>query len=704
MQDILKKCLEMLNSDISDTETQPQPDVERDSMSSAASSNFSIDIKMETDTCSKVKTTSPPHEQGLLKIASPLPPALPDVTPPVSPPSPGPPVLEPMTSIPSSQTSISRSVTSSSAGQLLTSTSVSTVPRMTSGPPQLPITSCINTVVSAAAGPPQLGLPSLPNSAISVTAGPPQLGQQAVTNPAVSVAAGPPQLSLPTVTNPGSNQPIQQIILPPVQAGQQQQFILQPQQLAGTTSSVMTNTPTQPLLQGGQLPLVQIVQAGLPLQYNAGPIPLLNPQGQLMATVGGVTNQAQLVSNLQNFVMMIQPTLPTNNLQPGLNNPIIIKQEPNTNQLKPVGINQPPSQLVNIAPTTNNLIQPSFVNPSLATTSLVSSSPLNTSFQNTTPIKLGQSLPPSTPLISNQPNFNMVQTPSGQSFNIIQQPQMTTTPTNQQQQQPTIIQSTTPNILSTTNILQPQSNAMNILANNTNQITTTSNINLLPSTSNQSAQPANIINLPQAQTSTSTNTNNQPTVQLVQDPNTGLYNLVQQQQQQPTQSTVAVTQPQLVSQSNQPTTAPKMVVAAQPNLTESPKRSATPILAKGSPLKVPKLLLPSLPSTKENKPTPEPPVKQFMCGVCNKYFGNQKNLRVHISEIHEGKRGQFPCDICNKVFPRKRNMERHKNALHLKNHPQCYLCHKSVVNLEMHIKRFHKSSTEIKIKVEETNA
>jgi len=97
-------------------------------------------------------------------------------------------------------------------------------------------------------------------------------------------------------------------------------------------------------------------------------------------------------------------------------------------------------------------------------------------------------------------------------------------------------------------------------------------------------------------------------------------------------------------------------------------------------------------------------VKQFMCGVCNKYFGNQKNLRVHISEIHEGKRGQFPCDICNKVFPRKRNMERHKNALHLKNHPQCYLCHKSVVNLEMHIKRFHKSSTEIKIKVEETNA
>ena len=120
LQDILKKCLEMLNSDISDTETQPQPDVDRDSMSSA-SSNFSIDIKAELGDQEKfdklsVKTTSPLCE-GLLKIASPvppLPPAQPSVTkahvtppspspsptPSSGPPSPGPPVLEPMTSLP----------------------------------------------------------------------------------------------------------------------------------------------------------------------------------------------------------------------------------------------------------------------------------------------------------------------------------------------------------------------------------------------------------------------------------------------------------------------------------------------------------------------------------------------------------------------------------------------------------------------------
>jgi len=89
-----------------------------------------------------------------------------------------------------------------------------------------------------------------------------------------------------------------------------------------------------------------------------------------------------------------------------------------------------------------------------------------------------------------------------------------------------------------------------------------------------------------------------------------------------------------------------------------------------------------------------------MCGVCSKFFGNTKNLRVHISEIHEGKRGQFPCDVCGKVFPRKCNMERHKNALHLMTNPRCALCQKVVVNLDMHVKRFHRVSEDQAISVE----
>ena len=601
----------MLNSDISDAETQPQPD----SRSSSVSSNFSLDVKMET----RVKTTSPPCE-GLLKIASPLPnqpppppkcPVTPEPPSPSPPPSPGPPVLEPMTST-VSQTQVTNNITTTTRSAVTTATTTSNNNNKT-----IPVIS---------------------------TPLPP-----------------PPQMS----ASVNSAAPIQQIILPPVQAGQQQQFVLQPQQLAGLQPQFVQPQPQlqqqqQPLLTQAQPPVIQIVPGSVPLQFNNNPIPLLSAQGQVLATVGGINNQGQLISNLQNFVMMVQPTLQPQLIQPQLqqplNNQIIIKQEPNV---------QP--QQVKTLPMTPSTPQ--------------------------TPIKIGTPLQSTTPLISNQPNF--IQPPQ-QSFSVVpQQPQLINSSISTPQQQPNMF--STP----TTSILQPQSNAMNILANNTNQITTSSSINLLPTTATQ----PNMISLPQtAPTISTSQPSTPPTMQLVQDPSTGLYNLVTQQQQQ---------QQQQLQQNTTPlsATAPKLLAQQPLSTGESPiKRSGTPVMGKGSPVKMPKLLLPSLPGTKENKPSqPDPrhdppPAKQFKCGVCNKYFGNQKNLRVHISEIHEGKRGQFPCDICHKVFPRKRNMERHKNALHLKNSPQCYMCHKSVVNLEMHIKRFHKGSTDIKIKVEEAVA
>ena len=670
----------MLNSDISDTETQPQPDIDRASLSSAASSEFSIDIKAEAENqekfdklCVSVKTghTPSPVHEGLLKIASPLPPSasvLSNKSPPPSPrsPSPGPPLLEPMTSIPGK-------VTPPSTATAISSTLMMTASR----------SSVVPTLPTAPLPPPPL--------VTSVT--------RPLQTPVSSAGAGP----------------IQQIILPPVQAGQQHQFILQPQQLAAAAGQPgftgQLAPPQAPIMQQSVAtpqsaivhqtasgPVIQLVQAGLPLQYGQGQvIPMLNPQGQLMATMGGVTNQAQLMTNLQNFVMMVQPTLQqqlmgttaTFNQQPVTvnqgNPPIIIKQEPMASHQ--AATLKPGNQPINIAPATTTIFQQQPAQPTFISSNSVT----------TGAIKLGQSLP-SSPLISSQPNFNVVQTPSGQSFNIIQQPQVSGSPSTPQ---PAVIQQSTPHqpaLLPSSSILQPQSNAMNILANNTSQVTTAS-INLLPSTPQQ-PQQSNVLSLPQT-----TAANSSPTVQLVQDPNTGLYNLVQQQPQQQQLVTTAV--------NNNPLT-PKVVVGTPQPLgnivADSPKRSATPL--SGSPMKVPKLLLPSsssslpVPGTKENKP--EAAGKQFMCGVCNKYFGNQKNLRVHISEIHEGKRGQFPCDICHKVFPRKRNMERHKNALHLKNSPFCNLCHKSVVNLEMHVKRFHKSSTEIKtetqIKVEATSA
>ena len=163
-------------------------------------------------------------------------------------------------------------------------------------------------------------------------------------------------------------------------------------------------------------------------------------------------------------------------------------------------------------------------------------------------------------------------------------------------------------------------------------------------------------------------------VQLVSDPTRGTYSLV---------STGVPT-----SSSSQFVCTPTLLPAAPlTNLQTSQLGQDTWTTSLPStPVKVPKLA----PTTAE--PQHEAAQTKFMCGVCKKFFGNTKNLRVHISEIHEGKRGHFPCNICHKVFPRKRNMERHKNALHLKNNPVCPLCLKVVVNIGVHIKRFHRGS------------
>eukprot|EP00092_Neocalanus_flemingeri_P002753 GFUD01002948.1.p1 GENE.GFUD01002948.1~~GFUD01002948.1.p1 ORF type:complete len:935 (+),score=127.71 GFUD01002948.1:291-3095(+) len=845
-QDILKKCLEMLNSDISDTETLPQPDVEKETLSS----DFHAVHKPEIAKLDKADSEKTPtkqmtqYPQGLLKIATPtkdfgLPTSqsskysdMADMT-----------KLQPLSiSLPQSSVSVPTISQSTNSTQPLAvsvhvSTNKNTSEPKSPGPPHLePMTTTPSKPVKPVTpAPVQAIVHSQPmvhaNQAKPITTTVQILPQSAQTIQQKMVNGTQQPINIQPnsfITAQNGNQ-IQQIILPPVQAGQQQQFILQPQQLQQQLQQQQQqphqhHQPVQQHIQHTlpqqtlptlshqptpQQPIVQIVQSGIPLQITSGPIPLLNAQGQLMGTVGGVTNHTQLLTNLQNFVMMIQPNLATTtNPAQTLNNPITIKQEPMQtpqNFLTPQMIKQQPSFISNPTPTSTINILPN--NPSISNINIVPSNQtsssinilpapqvtggvnimssnqssanilpaqasssnlgfVNTSstqngfnlvsmqpnstnlnfmpnssasnnvniFQNQNPVTNYKVLPgqnsapfsiqpnvssstinimPTQTISTNQPNFNVVQTQGGQSFNIIQS-QPNSSNQNFVQAQPlsstaSMMQSQSQNM----NILQPQSsnNSMNILANSSQ--TTSSSINILP------APSSNIITLPTPTPASNilpstSQVTTSPTVQLVQDPATGLYNLVQNNHQLP--SNQIQNNVQLVNNGTNFSTpfttsvsAPQMTTRIQPAqplsaITESPKRSATPIMAKGSPLKVPKLLLPSLPSTKENKPAVDPPTTKFMCGVCNKYFGNQKNLRVHISEIHEGKRGQFPCDVCNKVFPRKRNMERHKNALHLKNNPVCYMCHKSVVNLEMHIKRFHKGSTEIKIKLEESAA
>jgi len=810
-QDILKRCLEMLNSDISDTETLPQPDVEKEAPSSSdfpAVQKPEI-VKFEKSENEKTPTKQmTPYPQGLLKIATPTK----DYELPTSPSSncsdmadmtklkplsislPQPPVSVP---------TISNTTTSAVSVQVTTNKTPSE-PK-SPGPPHLePMTT----------NKPVLPVTPAPAIAQGNQTKPITTTVPVVHHPVVTSAQPPINIQPNSFITPQNGNQIQQIILPPVQAGQQQQFILQPQQLQHQHQAGQAAVPTVNQQPTPQQPIVQIVQSGIPLQITSGPIPLLNAQGQLMGTVGGVTNHTQLLTNLQNFVMMIQPNLTTTTTNPAqtFNNQIKIKQEPMQNFVTPQILKQQPTFISNPTPTsTINILpnNPSISNINILTQNKPSSSvsimpsqpapggghilpntpssanimpgqtstsnfgfvntstsqnnfnlvstqnnqqnnslPPNISTQNNPTLFQNQNsatsfkvlqgqgvtpfavppnvsstlnLIPSTPtpipstISTNQPNFNVVQAQGGQSFNLIQSQANSLNPSFVQSQPistlPNLLQSQSQNI----NVLQPQSSnsSLNILANSS-QTTSSTAINILPAPSSNmltlpTPTPASNILPSTSQVSTS------PTVQLVQDPATGLYNLVQNNQ--PLPPTPLQNNVQLVNNGanfstpfvSSSVSAPQMTTRIQPAqplsaITESPKRSATPIMAKGSPLKVPKLLLPSLPSTKENKPAADPPTTKFMCGVCNKYFGNQKNLRVHISEIHEGKRGQFPCDVCHKVFPRKRNMERHKNALHLKNNPVCYMCHKSVVNLEMHIKRFHKGSTEIKIKLEESAA
>jgi len=792
-QDILKRCLEMLNSDISDTETLPQPDVEKEAPSTDFPAVHKPEIvKLEKSDNEKTPTKQmTPYPQGLLKIATPtkdyeLPTSqsskcsdMADMTKlkPLSISLPQPPVSVP---------TISNTTTSAVSVQVTTNKNPSE-PK-SPGPPHLePMTT----------SKPVLPLVT-PAIAQSNQTKPITTTVPVVQQPVVTSAQPPINIQPNSFITPQTGNQIQQIILPPVQAGQQQQFILQPQQLQQQQQQpVQAGVPTVPQQATPQQPIVQIVQSGIPLQITSGPIPLLNAQGQLMGTVGGVTNHTQLLTNLQNFVMMIQPNLTTTTTNPAqtFNNQIKIKQEPmQMIKQQPAFISNPtPTSTINILPNNPSIsninilpqnktassvsILPSqpgtggvtilpntqssanimpaqtstanmgFVNTSSAQNNFnlistqnnsvlpnISTQNNQTLFQNQNPatnykVLQGQGITPftippsvsstinmtpqpSSTISTNQPNFNVVQAQGGQSFNLLQSQ---TNPSFVQSQPisslPNLLQSQSQGI----NVLQPQSSnsSLNIIANSS-QTTSSTAINILPAPSSNiltlpTPTPASNILPSTSQVSTS------PTVQLVQDPATGLYNLVQNNQ--PLAPTPLQNNVQLVNNGanfstpfvSSSVSAPQMTTRIQPAqplsaITESPKRSATPIMAKGSPLKVPKLLLPSLPSTKENKPAADPPTTKFMCGVCNKYFGNQKNLRVHISEIHEGKRGQFPCDVCHKVFPRKRNMERHKNALHLKNNPVCYMCHKSVVNLEMHIKRFHKGSTEIKIKLEESAA
>jgi hypothetical protein len=84
------------------------------------------------------------------------------------------------------------------------------------------------------------------------------------------------------------------------------------------------------------------------------------------------------------------------------------------------------------------------------------------------------------------------------------------------------------------------------------------------------------------------------------------------------------------------------------------------------------------------------------CDICGREFHAERFLRLHVAEIHGGKRGRFTCGDCGQVYTRLRSLERHQNRHHLGGgNPPCKICRKRVVNFDLHYRKFHCKSKSV---------
>ena len=54
----------------------------------------------------------------------------------------------------------------------------------------------------------------------------------------------------------------------------------------------------------------------------------------------------------------------------------------------------------------------------------------------------------------------------------------------------------------------------------------------------------------------------------------------------------------------------------------------------------------------------------FKCKICDKFFIEGRNLKYHISNVHEGQK-DYQCDLYQKKFATKQSVERYKSKLHI---------------------------------------
>ena len=55
--------------------------------------------------------------------------------------------------------------------------------------------------------------------------------------------------------------------------------------------------------------------------------------------------------------------------------------------------------------------------------------------------------------------------------------------------------------------------------------------------------------------------------------------------------------------------------------------------------------------------------KKFKCPHCQLQSITNANIRIHIKEVHEGKK-DFTCGYCKKSFSRKFSLKKHEESVH----------------------------------------
>ena len=88
----------------------------------------------------------------------------------------------------------------------------------------------------------------------------------------------------------------------------------------------------------------------------------------------------------------------------------------------------------------------------------------------------------------------------------------------------------------------------------------------------------------------------------------------------------------------------------------------------------------------------------FICQKCKKSFSQNRTLKLHIKNVHEGRR-DYKCGTCGKAFSNLSGMKKHRDTVHLglKKY-QCSFCNTAYGqngDLSRHIKRCHLQEKQI---------